>query len=311
MAKKSELKERGTGDVLYPVTSQECILTRDGSGVPSNKETEQKLAELVDSTPDYLSVLNSLKERLSKNPDEAAALTKEIADSKRALFIDLWNDACGGYGKYNAETGYFELNGITDLEYDEAKRIYNLKCRPNYAGDNTVGLLSRNLKVRTFFPINYMYGATALNLSCFCQINGSLEVIRIEDDAVNHTVNNINYSFYQCFKLKSILGVIRFTNTVATGSAFSYCRALQDIKINGLRNNISFPDSSKLSYDSLQYLIMYAVAQSNSITVTVHPDIYNALQGEADEYPFNGGTQEEWQQLLQDATAKNIQFATA
>ena len=63
-------------------------------------------------------------------------------------FIDLWNEACGKYGRYNEATGYFELNGFTDITYAEALRIYevgapetsNMACR--YA----------NAKIRTNLP---------------------------------------------------------------------------------------------------------------------------------------------------------------
>lgn len=49
-------------------------------------------------------------------------------DVKKQLFIDLWNRACKVlsqvYGQYNQETGYFELNGLTDITYSEAITIF-------------------------------------------------------------------------------------------------------------------------------------------------------------------------------------------
>lgn len=53
------------------------------------------------------------------------AYAREGLSPKEALFIDLWNNACGSYGRYNAETGYFELNGLTDIGYDEALKIFH------------------------------------------------------------------------------------------------------------------------------------------------------------------------------------------
>ena len=78
------------------------------------------------------------------------AISNVIAAANKALFIDMWNQACtqGGnsYGRYNAKTGFFELNGLTDISYEEALLIY--KRSPNaYAP-----YICQDLRVRTVLP---------------------------------------------------------------------------------------------------------------------------------------------------------------
>ena len=50
--------------------------------------------------------------------------------AKKKVFIDTWNTACTSagirYGSYNEKTGYFELNGLTDISYEQALDITGL-----------------------------------------------------------------------------------------------------------------------------------------------------------------------------------------
>ena len=62
----------------------------------------------------------------------------------------------------------------------------------------------------------------------------------------------------------------------------------------------------------MQYLVTNA-ANTSSITVTVHPDVYAKLTGDTTNAAAAALTAEElaqWQQLVTDATSKNINFAT-
>lgn len=79
-----------------------------------------------------------------------------------------------------------------------------------------------------------------------------------------------------------------------------------------IRDNypIDVQDCLKLTLANFQYWVNHAY-NTGTVTITVHQDIYDALTGKASAYPFNGGTQEEWEQLLTEAVAKNISFATA
>lgn len=86
---------------------------------------------------------------------------------------------------------------------------------------------------------------------------------------------------------------------------------MEEIRLKGICLSMitPFKDASNISFDSLQYMVANAV-NTASITINVHADVYAKLQGEGD-YSDGNGTREEWQQLLSDATEKQITFATA
>lgn len=82
---------------------------------------------------------------------------------------------------------------------------------------------------------------------------------------------------------------------------FQDCILLEYVRIQKIRQSISFSDSPLLSLESLQYLITNA-DNTLAITVTVHADVYAKIQDE---------TQTEWHALIASAQEKNITFVTA
>ena len=65
------------------------------------------------------------------------------------VFIDQWNTACGIWGRYNEETGYFELNGLTDITYEQALSIMAAGPLIDSLSPFAGGLFS---KIRTNLP---------------------------------------------------------------------------------------------------------------------------------------------------------------
>lgn len=233
-------------------------------------------------------------------------ITKVEAEGNSKVFIDLWNDACGNWGKYNEETGYFELNGLTDITYEEALTIYNEK--------GNFFEYSKSIKGRTnifIYQPNGMKYSMANAPMVFSEkfANSPIEILSLGGQVVG-LYGVCKQMFYKCSQLREIKGTLflQSLNSNSMLDMFVGCSSLEIIHISDIHANISFVDSPKIKYSCFIEMIRYV---ANSPVITVHPDIYSALQGTAPEYPFNGGTQEEWEQLLIDATEKNIQFATA
>ncbi|MBD5367263.1 MAG: hypothetical protein HDR82_09770 [Bacteroides sp.] len=295
MAQITTLKDK-TGTTLYPVTSAQAVF--DDKGVDLETRLQQKQDTIT--TPDG---------NLALSPDGQLTLT-DLA--KKRLFIDLWNQACGIWGKYNEETGYFELNGINDIDYQEALRIHTY-CEGwcmNLSQTGGFGPLSRNLNIRTAYPITLAAGDCHLQMNGFAQTNNTIEVIRILDNDHNNLVDNISYAFYWCSKLKHIYGhiICRPNNKVNTNSAFTKCNNLETLFLKHIDTNLVIKESSKLSLESFQYLVKHGNTQvsgtlikDNPITITVHPDVYAKL---------TDSDNTEWHQILLDAAEKNITFVT-
>lgn len=219
---------------------------------------------------------------------------------------------------YNKETGYWELNGLTDLTEEDMWDIYVENIGVSFGtqiNDNYMLRLwpFRNARIR-FIRIE---DSEYCNLSAFvfCRENYKLEVFRCMNASGAETKLKISGRatglFFGCTKLKdagminvSQVGIFIDKNILA----FTKCAKLSRVLLMNLKVDISFQDSPLLSYESLNYLITNA-ANTAAITVTVHPATYSYLTGTAQPTAEVGGTTEEWQALVTSAQAKQISFA--
>lgn len=204
-------------------------------------------------------------------------------------FIDKWNRYCLGYGKYNEETGYFELNGFTDISYKEAQ-IIDEQSFPLFAWGTT----HANSTVRTFYPLRSSggaYGSTTQNYEfakCY-----NLKVIRFYDD-YNQVKGG---SFYRSPELRQILGgYLAIRDEVLF---FESCTELELVEKWNITKSFSIKNCGKLNLQTFQAIVKGAQA-TTAITITVHPDIYAKLTDESNE---------DWYKVNQDAIAKNVLFA--
>lgn len=272
MAKPTILKERGTGEELYPHTLASLVHTSTG-----------------------------------ENVEEA------VDEAKFKVFVDMWK-AKGGPDKvsdFNEETKLFKLYDIDDIDYEEALRIDMLSGTPymalkemDSAYFSTNNPMSR-MKMRTLFPIG-LIGASAVNMF---YANHHLEVLCFTGPHATATISNATNTFAACEKLRRIIGRITFTSNRT--NAFGGCKALEEVSLHRLAASVSFADSPLLSLSSVNYLVANA-ANTSTITITVHADVYAKLTGDTTNAAAAALTEEEaaaWRQVLADANAKNISFA--
>lgn len=210
---------------------------------------------------------------------------------------------------YNEETGFYELNGLTDITEEEMSTIYR-EFSGYTLGDSPYKYYG--IKSRTnILPVENISGDTTFSrfnyAATFAQ-SKKLEVLRLCYNAV--AVESTASMFNGCMKLKSIQGIIILHTSNDIGkSMFINCLSLKNVQIQNLTTSISFQSSLLLSYGSLSYLVTNA-ANTSAITVTVHPTTYSYLTGTAQPSAEVGGTSEEWQALLTTAQGKQISFAT-
>lgn len=221
----------------------------------------------------------------------------------RALYV-----AAGAV--YNEQTGFYELNGLTDITEEEMKTIY--------LQTHVMDKLSSyyNIFAMSTFRTNlgFNMGITQTNgrIVSFREsffFNQKLEVLRLSfGNNINETrmirTDDMFYAFHGCKKLKRIINQIYVHNIkdkLYFDHTFSQCILLETALLYRLSASISFSDSPLLSLESLQYLITNAT-NTSPITVTVHSDVYAKIQDE---------TNAEWHALIETAAAKQITFATA
>mgnify|MGYP004591027107 CR=1 FL=1 len=218
---------------------------------------------------------------------------------KQELFNDLWNEAAGEYGKYNRETGYYELNGLKDITYEQALTIYNE--RPSAGGYSKIS------KGRTNLPLNLgKYRAFVVQLQDFASGNENITIVKFKD---NEILSFGKYSFRNIINLARIEGSIQLYDNIQT-----YC-FLSSVKISYIRfivmgnYSVQLQWCPLLSYDSVKYIVDN-YKNTAAVTFTVHPNTYSYLTGTAEPIADVGGTSDEWKAILTAATAKKISFAT-
>ena len=257
---------------------------------PVAEETERLLSGKQDAL--------SVSEDLRLSPDGELSLADE---ARMKVFIDLWNTACRytmdseahefTAGRYNEETGFFELNGITDITYDQALIIMSESPVWVASGSwNSYSCAFTASKARTVLPVNGKSNYGIGLSSCFHQ--SAVEVVDIPGAKISGTMD--------CACLHTLrVSVIadECTRTMPELVDFAYHRYPWPRP----RNSKSFELSSRLSLQSLKNLVEGEAAGTDPVTITVHPDVYARLTDTGNA---------EWNKVLTDAAAKKISFAT-
>lgn len=232
--------------------------------------------------------------------------------------IDLYT-AAGAV--FNENTGYFELNDLTDISYNEMKIIY----AETYARRLPNGLVYAfsNKDIRTNFVVFRSayalsaYGNVATgDIYCggmaeYCQNLSSFYMW--ENDLANNIakflpIKNFYRSFYGCTKLKRIVGALCFTYLSSDQTlTFVACYSLQKVYIYGLKRNLPFNDSPRLNLESIVYAVNNS-ANTTAITITLHATAFARCQADTTEYTYGGNT---YTGVIAYAAAKNITIASA
>lgn len=138
----------------------------------------------------------------------------------------------------------------------------------------------------------------------------NLEYIAMAPDNVGRVCSTLVYTFGFLDKLRKIDFPINVTDE-QFNNTFKDCKLLEHVLISEFHGgNLSFIDSPRLNYTSLRWLVDKA-KNTTAVTVTVHATTYGYLTGMTPPSEQVGGTSEQWTQLMADAAARNISFATA
>ena len=191
---------------------------------------------------------------------------------------------------YNSATGFFECNGVNDLNVADARNI-NIACSQMRHTRNAEFMFAA-YKFRTLPKVNIYVGGDSVSADRMFQLCNMLESINLSE-VVAFSLMIMMFRF--CNNLHTIKGLTMAQNIQENGAsgAFAGCVKLRNVEIKKAKVNISFSDSPLLSLDSIQYLVANA-ANTSPITVTLHPDAYARLTDE----------------IITAATAKQINFAT-
>lgn len=236
-----------------------------------------------------------------------------ISDASFYAFAALWEAACnaGSYsvGSVDYDTQTFALNGITNISYAEAKKIYrnstNAPLGPWHTSDFSADYIVRGV---TNLPLNIGYNAV---LDCAFYADSAIEVVLLQTytnpsdvAAYGRNASITTNVCASCTKLREVRGLVWPASKGV--KLFRNCTKLQSVKFFLYRTsyfkNFSIADCPLIDSESIDFLIETALTDPSitsldsisGITVTVHPDVYANLTN----------TQ------INAAAAKKISFAT-
>ena len=299
---------------------REAKYVKAGEGVESAQKAtiiiNGKAAEVLSPAAGKLAELHAPETAGAEGQILLAGAVKPQWVDPRAALRPVYES----YGAvYNAETGYYELNGLTDITEEQMLEIYNASMAAFNAFSNEgtchVGLRSAKT-VRTvldkYIDRLNIWGATNMKFSAFAAFQqcGSLETVVLgnENSAVQLT-GGWSSMFNGCTSLRTLkwLNLSAFSG-ISDGYEFKSCSKLAEVRIKGICTDLIFKDSPLIDYESWEYMVGNA-KDGIGITLTVHPDTYSYLAGTATPPETVGGTSEQWQSLVTAASEKGISFA--
>lgn len=196
--------------------------------------------------------------------------------------------------KYNEATGYYELNGLTDITEEEMRAIYTQWQKDVGTASHNTGWLALPPKMRTNLPS--LYRADLISGLSNCISGSSVEVLCIaeqsNDTRVMYVASTLAVAQNDMPKLRRVIGVWRYNDNNPSNFNFSYgqpfgkCPLLEEIRMARINKSHTFAVSPNLSKESVLYMITNANppsgAAAGSIAITLHPTAYARLKDDAD-----------------------------
>lgn len=243
--------------------------------IPREKGTFKTLKEATEN------VINKYREFT----DDYTTTFEIIEDAD--LVTDMFRDKYISMGAvYNETTGYYELNGLTDITEKEMSDIYINGAFSNVLGSGWMNKDARTNFINSRLITNISYGISTsqrVDWQCLAINNKILEVFNVGTGTskAGIPVDNFGYVFIGCSKLKRIIGVINLRREYQNyWNSFRGCSSLEDLSIKVI-NSISFADCPNLSNASILYMIQNATPK-NDMTITLHPTAYARAMANAD-----------------------------
>lgn len=246
-------------------------------------------------------------------PTENISDYKEVTASERAAieaadakwerppqsFIDRWTAEVGKWGCYNEATGYFELNGLRDITYEQALRILDPMYRTLDFWDSARpwSYVEYRRMPRTTVPFICDYDHYFPSL----QWTAGTEVIRFCGSSPNSQLT-IKFTLDAAYNIISSTLTAILDRLVPTENVkFSWVDEAGNSRVPNLSTlyiyhtayNVDCSLLPKLSMESVVYMVENA-QNTRPITITLHPSVYALLKTS----------------LVEAATAKQITFAT-
>lgn len=190
---------------------------------------------------------------------------------------------------YNEQTGYYELNGLTDITEEEMRVIYEKTWGWWIGLPILVGF--GDSSVRTNIPCpeykNLYYKANVDISSTFATSSGidNLEVLNFRpinypsENFIKLSILSMNWMCQGNKKPITVMGIFDVGKTKSNN--LNIGGNIKSINIKNLSENIKFYGSKVLSKESVLYMINNSAATS-AITIGLQQAVYDVMKDDAD-----------------------------
>ena len=277
MAKRWYYKDENGNKVPVP----QYKINSDNHYTKSDADNKFATKENTDTKVAKTDIVQSVGNATDKIMSQKASTDSFIANTPSGDPMHNLYVAVGAV--WNAKTGFWELNGLTDITNEQMLTIYietnnflmNLsdmqacycfsKCRTNIPNEPYLSSIRRlrnnwidffrqsyNIEVIVFKPIfNYKF-----------------------------TPDTLNGVFLGCINLRLIDGILDVSKCIKGNSNdFINCVKLESVKLYKLNYSIGLTYCKMLSSESVQYMIENAT--DKTITITLHPEAYDRAIADA------------------------------
>lgn len=189
--------------------------------------------------------------------------------------------------KYNEATGFYELNGLTDITEEQMRVIYEKTWGwwlhlPSLNGFGSA-LPRTNIPCPDYKIISYASNISIHSIFSASGNDDNLEVVNLRALYTPTSFDEIkivdfNWAFQACNKIREVQGII---NVEKARYDLNIGGNIETINIKGLKVNIRFYNSQRLSKESVLYMINNSAATS-AITISLNKAVYDVMKDDTD-----------------------------
>lgn len=225
----------------------------------------------------YEVLVNTALTRVPENP-------KVIYDTTFGTLRDLYISAGA---VYNERTGFYELNGLTDITEEQMRVIYEKTWGwwlhlPSLNGFGSA-LPRTNIPCPDYKIIAYASNISIHSIFAVSGNDDNLEVVNLRAlytptifDEIK--IIDFNWAFQGDKNLREVQGII---NVKEARTDLNIGGNIETINIKGMKVNIKFYNSQRLSKESVLYMINNSEATS-AITIGLNKAVYDVMKDDAD-----------------------------
>lgn len=212
---------------------------------------------------------------------------KVIYDTTSGTLRDLYISAGA---KYNETTGYYELNGLTDITEEQMRVIYEKTWGWWLTLPNSNGFGDSSARTNIPCPdYKRLYYQSNINLGSAFAVTGNLDNLEVlnfiplrysKESLIRLSIRAMNWMCQGNVNPLTIMGTFDVGN-VPDNNSLNIGGNIKTINIKNLSKNIRFYNSKVLSKESVLYMINNSAATS-AITIGLQQAVYDVMKDDAD-----------------------------